>query len=80
MYRDARRLSKSDSPKDVFGDTEGDSGVVDGPQLSTEKRGEGGVNGVGVDQMLVPSYCPVRPFERYVALHQDIIAGRAPPR
>lgn len=68
MYQGARRLAKPDSPKG------------DGPRLSGEERVEGGTDGAGVEQILVPSYCPVRPFERYVALHHDIFAGKAPPR
>lgn len=71
MYQNARRLSEADLPKDASGDN---------PRLSTEKRVEGGANDVGMEQTLVPSYCPVQPFERYVALHRDIIEGRAPPR
>lgn len=39
---------------------------------------EGRLAGVGAP--LVPSFCPSEPFERYAAMHRDIMAGKLEPR
>lgn len=45
------------------------------------RRGEGeGEGGSGGGAPLVPSFCPLEPFERYAALHENILQGKAAQR